>query len=186
MKIKTKVYLFTLVALVAGYLMISPVARAASPSGEDSKEVSQYLNEAKVEAHELEQDVNTMESFTRSDLTAQSHATTLNEIGDHINKAGKLLAKLHAARDGGSAWQQKAIDEIEPLLKELAANTKMAMEFFNDNKRHINVSPTYQEYLKSNCGLAKELSELITDYVDYGFHKAEFDRLGEKVVASER
>lgn len=183
---KTKVYLFTLVALVAGYLMISPVAQSASTSGEDSKEVSQLLSDTKLEAHELELDTQTIKSFIRSDLSWQTHATKLNEIREHINKTGKLLAKLHSAREEGSAWQQKAIDEIEPLLKELAANTESATDHFAKNKDRFHMTPTYQEYLEANFGLAKELAALITDYVDYGFHKTEFDRLGEKVVASER
>jgi hypothetical protein len=68
----------------------------------------------------------------------------------------------------------------------LAANTKSAIDHFNDNKDRFHMGTTYHDYLKANTGLAKELAALITDYVDYGFHKSEFDRLGEKVVASER
>jgi len=178
--------LFVLAALVAGFLVISPTAKASATSGEDSKEVSQLLSEMKVEAHQLELDAMEMETFSRSRLTEGSHAVKLNLIGDHINKAGELLGQLHDARESGSAWQQKAIDEIYPLLKELAANTETAMKFFNENKSHVHVSPSYKEYLKENRGMATELAALITDYVDYGFHKSQFERLGEKLVASER
>lgn len=183
---KSTAYLFMLPALVMSYLMISPAANAARTSSEDSKEISKLLSDTKTEAHELELDAVTIETFTRSGLSWETHATKLNEIREHINKTGKLLAKLQDAREEGSAWQQKAIDEIHPLLKELAATTKSAIEHLNDNKDRFKMGTTYQDYLKTNMGLAKDLASLITDYVDYGFHKSEFDRLGEKVVASER
>lgn len=178
--------LFVLATLVTSYLMISPTAKASNATGEDSKEVSQLLSEMKLKAHELELDAVEMETFSRSRLSETSHAAQLNLIGEHINKAGELLRRLHDARDRGSAWQQKAIDEIHPLLKELADNTESAMKIFNEKKPRADMSPEYREYLKDNRGMASELAALITDYVDYGFHKSHFERLGEKVVASER
>jgi hypothetical protein len=183
---KSTSYLFALVALVSGYLLLSPIARAAGGSGEDSKEVSQLLNDAKAEAHDLELDTHVIESFMKSNLSWESHLVKLNEIREHINRTGKLLAKLQGVRDKGTPWQQKAIDEIHPLLKELAANTKSTIDHFGDNKDRFKMTPTYHEYLTTNAQVAKELAALITDYVDYGFHEAELKRLGEKVVASER
>lgn len=178
--------LLVLAALMVGYLMISPAVQAASNPGEDSKEISQLLSDAKIEAHQLELAAVTMESFTRSPLSRQSHATQLNTIKHHINKSGEILTKLQNARAEGSPWQQKAIDEIAPLLKELADNTTAAMNHFNEDNTPMNMSATYKEYLKSNREMSKELAALIADYVDYGSHKALFERIGEKVVASER
>lgn len=179
-------YLLVLAALVMGFLMISSTAQAASPAGEDSEVITQLFDDVKLEAHQLELDAVTMETFTRSPLSRESHGAQFNAISEHINKSGELLAKLQNAHHKGSPWQQKAISEIEPLLKELADNTKAAIGHFNERSAPINVSPTYKEYLKSNRVMAKELAALITDYVDYGTHKAEFERLGEKVLASER
>jgi hypothetical protein len=185
-KRKRTFLLIALAVVVVGCLMISPVAKASNTAGEDSKEVSQLLNDMKMRAHQLELDAAEMETFARTRLSETSHAAQLNQIGEHINKAGELLRRLHDARETGSAWQQKAIDEIYPLLKELAENTDTAMKFFNENKPRADMSPDYKEYLKENSSMASELATLIADYVDYGFHKSQFERLGEKLVASER
>lgn len=179
-------FLLVFAALVAGFLILSTPAQSATASGEDSKQVSRLLQDAKLEAHELEMDVEKMETFTNSDLSRSSHADQFNYISEHINKSGQLLTKLQNAREEGSLWQQKAIDEIEPLLRELADNTKAAIEYFNDNQEPVRFSATYREYLKANHELSVELAALITDYVDYGFHKSQFERLGEKMMASER
>jgi hypothetical protein len=48
-----------------------------------------------------------------------------------------LLAKLRDARGAGSAWQQTAIKRIEPLLKELAANTEITIKYLNENQNKV-------------------------------------------------
>lgn len=183
---KKTTYLFILALLVVGYWMIAPAKVVANPVAEDSAKVSDLLNDVKVEARLLGKDVVEIQSYMMSDLSWQSHADKLNEIRNHINKAGKLLAQLNDERSAGSPWQQKAIDEIHPLLQELASNTQSALEHFTDNKDRFHMGDTYRSYLKANVTVSKELAALISDYVDYGFHKSEFNRLGEKVVASER
>ncbi len=175
-----------LAVLVAGCFILTPASVAANPSATDSEKISDLLRETKVEARLLEKDVIEIENYMKSGLSWQSHAAKLGEIRSHINKAGKLLAQMNDERPTGSPWQQKAIDEIHPLLQELASNTQSALEHFTDNKDRFHMGSTYMEYLKSNVALSKELATLITDYVDYGFHKSEFERLGEKAVASER
>lgn len=185
-KQRIKPFLLVLAALIAGFMMIPTPAQSAAASGEDSKEISRLLDDAKLEAHQLEMDAEKMETFTNSDLSRTSHANQFNYIIEHINKSGQLLAKLQNVREEGSPWQQNAIGEIEPLLKELADNTKAAIEHFNENKESVRFSATYREYLKANREVSEKLAALITDYVDYGFHKSQFERLGEKMMASER
>jgi len=171
-----------LALLVAGYLTMSPVAKAADTSGGDSEQVSKLFSEAKAEAHELEADADQLKAFTQSNLSYQSHAFKIESIKEHVNQAGKILADLHAARDTAAPWQQQAIDQITPLLKQLASNTQSAIELLNDEKHR---SVEYKNYAVENYDLAKELAALISDYVDYERHKAEFDRLGEKLQVAE-
>ncbi|HEV2350606.1 MAG TPA: hypothetical protein VG028_12250 [Terriglobia bacterium] len=179
-------FLIMFATLLAGCLVIAPAARAASTSGGDSKKISRLLSDAKFEARQLETDSIEAESYINAGLSWQSHSNKLNAIRLHINKTGELLTKLQNCREEGSPWQQKAIDQIEPPLKELVVNTTAMLQYFNDHKETIHFSDTYKEYLKSNSAMARELATLIADYVDYGIHKAEFERLGEKVLASER
>jgi hypothetical protein len=180
-------HLFVLALLVASYLLISPARVCAQTPPADSEKVTQLFSDAKLEAHELELDAQHMETFARSDLSWETHAVKINEIRNHVNNCGRLLTKLHDARESASPWQQKAIDEIASLLRELAANTTSATEHVNNNKDRVHVNAAnYEAYLVENYAVAKELAALITDYVDYGEHKAKFERLGEKLVAAQR
>jgi len=178
-------YLLILALLVAGYLSMSPVAKAADMPGGDSDQVSKLLSEAKTEAQALVHDTDQLKTFAQSNLSYESHASKITSIKEHINQAGEILASLHEARDTAAPWQQQAIGQITPLLKQLAANTQSAIEHLNDKRHNIGLSTEYKNYVVENYDLAKELAALISDYVDYERHKAEFDRLGEKLQVAE-
>ncbi len=180
---KKTTFLVALALLVAGYFSILPARAAEEPSGADSQVVNDLLAEAKSEAHQLEADAGQMEQFARSGLTHHSHGVKLNAIKEDVNKAGKLLTDLETEREYASAWQQKAIDEIRPLLREIADNTEAAIEYINQHQSEIKLSqPPYNTYLSENYKVAGELATLITDYVDYGQHKAHFERLAEQLA----
>ncbi len=57
-----------------------------------SSEVSGFLSEAKTEAVQLKQDAEELKSFTRSNLHWQTHSAKVEEIKQHVNASGKLLA----------------------------------------------------------------------------------------------
>jgi len=179
-------YLLILMFLVAGSVTTSPVSKAAQTSGEDSEQVSNLFSEAKTEAHELERDAELLDVFTRSVLSWESHSRQISLIREHVNKAGEILAHLHEARDTAAPWQQQAIDQITPWLKELASNTQSAIEHLNEKRDDIRFrAGEYQDYAVANYDLAKELAALISHYVDYERNKAEFARLGEKLQVAE-
>lgn len=175
-------YFLILSLLVAGCFSILPAANAGDTSSESSEEVSQLLSQVKTEAIALERDSDILASWAGSTLPrAESHGAKLNEIRDHVNQAGMLLAKLNEAREeGASPWQHQAIDRIYPLLKELADNTEATINHFNETSARI-LSPAYKDYTKAGYDLAKGLAALVSDYVEYGNLEVDFHRLQEKL-----
>ena len=182
---KTTLFLF-LALLVVGAFTISPAAQASEASGAGSEEVSNLLSKVKDEVRLLERDAADLDSFVRSKLSWQSHADKITQMKDHINHAGELLAQLHDERAAASPWQQEAIDRISPLLKELADNTTATIAHLNDNQSNIHVSPALREYADKHYQVARELAALVTDFVNYEEHEAEFRRLQEKLQLAER
>lgn len=67
----------------------------------------QFVVQAKSEAHELRLDVELMEGFKRSHVSAQSHAAALTRIAGHINQTGCLLEKLQAGRESGRPFSNR-------------------------------------------------------------------------------
>lgn len=166
-----------LALLAAGVIVVSPALVAAT---QDSEQVSKLLSDAKTQAFQLKEDAITMENYTRMTSDWESHSVVVTQMKEHINAAGKTLAKLEELRDGASPWQQTAIDRIKPLLKEIAANTNTVIQFINQKPRRL-FTTEYKDYIEANADNADRLSRLVADFVDYGNTKNRLERLASKL-----
>jgi len=182
---KRSIYLSSLAFLLVAFVSMWPALRAAdNPS--DSKEVSDLLSEAKTEALQLKDDASTMESFTLSNMNWQSHSAKAQEIKEHVNNLGKTVAKLNQARGSASSWQQTAIDRVNPILRELAANVQATIEHLNKDRTHPLQTTEHKDYLKANAELSTRIATLVSDFVDYGETKAKFEQLSQRLEVSDR
>lgn len=146
----------------------------------DSEQVNQLLSDAKTQAYQISADASTMESYTRSGASWESHAAAVNVMKEHINLAGRTLTKLDDARKNASPWQATAIDRIKPLLTEIASNSTKVIEYLNKNPKRLSMTE-YKDYVESNSDVAGQLSGLVSDFVDYGNTKNRLERLGAKL-----
>lgn len=153
-------------------------------SATDSKEVSALLSDAKTEAIQLRSDADQLKAFTQSSLSWQSHASKVSEIKEHVNQNGRLLTDLENARAEGSSWQQQAIDQIRPLLEELAANVESTIDHLNQRPKLLQTGP-YADYAAANYELASNAAVLISDYVEYGKSKTKSEALAAKLSVPE-
>lgn len=151
----------------------------------DSEDINQLLSQVNDHAIQFHADSEKMAAFTRSNMSWESYATQINSVKEHINSAGKFLAKLSAERENGSPWQQIAIDRINPVMKELASNTETVINTLNKNQRRVHM-PEFQDYVRTNADLATELSHMISDFVDYGNTKVKLERLAAKLEIPEQ
>jgi hypothetical protein len=168
-------------SLLAGLLMASPIVSAADV--QDSEQVSKLLSEAKTQAFQIKEDAQTMESFTRMNVSMQSHAAVINQIRDHVNALGRQVTKLKDARASASPWQKTAIDRINPFLDELGGYTAAVIEHINGERKHT--IDEYKDYLEANVDYATDLAAMIGDFVDYGKTKQRMERLAAKLEVPE-
>jgi hypothetical protein len=170
------------VLAAAGFFVFSAAINAATTP--DSEQVSKLLSEAKTMAFQLKEDAVTMESFTRMNVSWESHAAAINQIKDHINELVRQEAKLKDAKSAGSRWQQTAIARITPFLDELTGYTYAVIEHINGEVKH---TPTeYKDYLEANADYATDLAAMIADFVDYGNTKDRMQRLADKLEIPKR
>lgn len=165
----------TSVLLFSGFLV--PAVKAGE--AQDSEQVSKLLSEAKTMAFQLKEDAVIMETYTRMDVSMQSHAAAINQIKDHVNALTKQVAKLKAAEGEASPWQKAAITRIYPFLDELGGYTTAAIEHINGEPKHTIVE--YRDYLQANADYATDLAAMISDFVDYGSSKQRVERLATKL-----
>lgn len=168
--------------LLAGYLVSPASIKAVDTS--DSEKITKLLADAKQEAVELKLDSADLAQFTYSNATYVSYSHKITLIREHVNATGKLLAQLQQEETAGSPWQQAAIKQIEPLLRELADNTTATIERLNENKLNVHF-PEFKEYARANYDLATDLEALIHDFVNYAEAKEKMDQSQKKINPTE-
>lgn len=164
--------LLAVAVLVVGLTGASSLSRAA--------DATSLLEQSQASAAQLRRDAVEMETFTRSNMSWQSHAQQIDRIKEHVNRSGQILSQLHDARSEASHAQQEAIDWITPLLQEIASNTTAIINHLSEHQGRT-WTPGYQDLVRDNARLATELSGAITDVVDYGRTKARIDELEQKL-----
>src|SRR5579875_400219 len=173
-------YLPGLTLLVAACLYLLPTLQAAENPLPDSPAVTELLTQAKERAGQLVRDADEMQMFAVKPFVPETHAHKINTIKDHVNKIGEVLQQMENARGSASPWQQRSIDRITPLARELAANIETTIDHINENQSRLNTQQ-YKEYLKVNYEVSSNLSELIDDFVEYGNAKANYERIGSQL-----
>ena len=143
-------------------------------------DVDQLLQQASTQASQLRRDSATLESFTRSRVSWQSHAAQVNTIRTHVNQLGQTLSQLEAARDSAGKAQQAAIDRLRPVLEELASNTTSIIDHINQNPRRL-FDADYRDFLRANDALAANLNQQTSDIVAFSQAERRFQEAQAKV-----
>lgn len=167
---------------VLGALTLAGAAAGAQTP--DSEKFSQLLQDARQHAYNAEHDAETLYGYTQSRVNWQAHSHQLNRIRDHVNALGKVARDLSDARAEASPWQQDAIDNINPALRELADHLTATITHLNDNPERVHLA-AFKDYAQGNYELAQKLRTLINDYADYAKAKGRADALEQKLRVTE-
>jgi len=174
-------------SLVALALALATGASIGFAQTADSEQISNLLKEAKSHAALAEDDAASLESYTRSKVSWQLHSAQLQRIREHVNKLGQLNKQLSDSRAEGSPWQQKAVDQVDLRLREMADLLTVTINHLNDNPSQVRMQG-YQGYVKANCELTSRIAKMIDNFVDYDEAKSKAASLEQKlelnVVAS--
>lgn len=163
--------------LLVAAVMLSVCSMWSNAAAAD---VDQLLQQARTQALQLRRDSATLESFTRSNLSWQSHTAQVNTIRTHVNDLGSTLSQLQAARGSAGAPVQQAIDRMQPVLQELASNTTSIIDHINQNPGRLR-DPTYRDFLRADDALSANLAQQTSDIVAFADAERRFQELKAKV-----
>ncbi|KAA6460960.1 hypothetical protein DYQ86_11840 [Acidobacteria bacterium AB60] len=165
-------------AAFVGLLLLSPGLAPAQNA--DSSDINQLLNEIKTHAVLAEDDAQTLDAYTRSNTSTESHADRLRQVKVHTNDLIEDFNRMKELRPFGSPWQQEAIDRIQPLLQQMSSHLRATLNYYKEN-RHLVQMPPYRSYIKSNRQYITRATRLISDFVAYGQARADMDALGKSL-----
>lgn len=176
---KIRVVPYPLLAISA--MLLSGLTLLAENS--DSAKITELLRQAKEHAVNANLNAEQIEVYTRSHAGWETHARQLNIMTTNVNDLGKDVAKLTAAREEGSPWQQESINNINPLLRSMAGNLSATIKHLNANKDRVHLQ-MYQDYAMMNSKLSQQMLTTINDYLHYAEAKANAASLEQKLQLS--
>lgn len=160
MKNRTAVSMLSLALLLTSSLATSRPILAAQAS--EPKDVSKLLVEAKAQAMQLKQDAETMEAYTRSDVTWRSQACISDVVRDDVNAFSRQIAKLQAAAENAQPEQKVLIEKMRPVAYGLVSNTNAVIASLNRGHNCV-FDPGYRDSVKKNIELADKLLDLLSE-----------------------
>lgn len=170
--------------LMVGALLLAstPMARrawAAEPNS-DNPQVENLLDQARFQANRLDVDADNLTALLRSQVSWQERGSELTKIKLHINDLGKLTAALQSSRTDASPWQKQAVDQMIPLLREMAAITGDEIRFLNEHQNWP-ISSENIKWANQNFKAAHELANLTSETVQYGEDRANLAMLSDNL-----
>ena len=169
-----------LLGLLGGFTLFCLVFATSALAQKDSDEINSLLSQARTQAWQAAQDADTLQSYTMSPMAWESHAAQLRLIQDRVNALAKTTQQLNEQRAQGSAWQQAAIDRINPLLTDMNEALAATITALNDHPERVNM-PTYRDYAHANYDVCEGAATVISDFVAYGKSKGNSTVLKEKL-----
>lgn len=160
---------------------------AAQPAAaeEDSEELNRLFADASRESAVMDREAEELRSYHPTETSRESHGEQLNIIRDHVNQLGKLEGEMRDERENGSAWQQHTVDQLRPMLEELAGNMEETIAEFNTAHPPVEFNARFRTLINENAKLATQLHRLVRDAVRYGHAKRNFERLHRRLHAQQ-
>ncbi|MCC6367729.1 MAG: hypothetical protein IT165_29755 [Bryobacterales bacterium] len=97
-------------------------------------------------------------------MDAAGHQLILNTLKERINEMGREAGILNEERKDLPRWERNAIVRTIPLLKDAAAETTHALDWFNANKADL-WAPAYEGYAYRLRDDSTRMTQVLGDYL---------------------
>src|SRR5262245_26400419 len=109
-------------ALIAAGISVGSAEARMHHNTEDARQI---LREIELNAGDVEDQADQLIHVSENlNLSPNSHLERLDAMKKDVNRMGSEMSVLEAERDTLPLWEQTAIDEMQPVLKDAAQNTE--------------------------------------------------------------
>lgn len=149
----------TFLKTASALVLTFSVALAGTGSTTEVGEAQRTLQSLKQSAFNVQVASDKLHTFATNRLVSNdTRATLLDTIQTRINQMGRDMASLQADRNHLNAWEQKALDQALPLLRDAANNTQQVIGYFNDRQDAVWVG----EYRDSAARISRDTGKIAT------------------------
>lgn len=129
-------------------------------------EATERLEEMEFHAEAAEDQAEKLVAYAdqSAQMSWQVHVSPLVQTQQHLNDISRSLCRLKLIDRSTLAWQQQAIDQIEPLLNDAATSAEEAIDVLNENRRVLVVT-NYGDHVEQVYRNARLIDEMIERFL---------------------
>lgn len=174
--------IYTAAASVALIMFSGPAGQAAWKPKDESPTVQARTMLEQVESlsGSLAVTADGLSMRAKSQADPQSELDALNDIKDDVNQMGRDLRILEREQAELDKWESDAVDEIMPLMQNVAANTDKAIQTFQSDRNHLWATAFPAETAKVSDD-AERVKELVDGHLKLAKVREQEQRLENKL-----
>jgi hypothetical protein len=136
-----------------------PAVSAPKPINEySSMEARTSFEQIDTWASTVSDDAFQLGAMARSERAPESHLEGLAVLREDINRIGVDLQTLDAKRGSLSEWEVKALNQIMPLMQDVADNAEKAIQTYNSDRQRLWAT----SYVGDTDTISKDAGEVAT------------------------
>jgi hypothetical protein len=131
--------IYSAAALVALMVFSVSLGQAASKPTDDSPalQARTMLQEIDSWCANIADTADRLSLKTKIPADTESDVEALVTLKNEVNKIGRDLRVLKFGQSDLDKWESNAVDEILPLMQEVASNAEKAIQTFNSDRNHL-------------------------------------------------
>jgi len=153
---------FTTVLSAAALSLSLAVRPAFAVAPPDSTTIAKLLDQAKQHAAQANNDASLLDTYRFSEIAWQMHAQSLEKIKVHANDLFRVYYELQRIRDKGTPKQREAIDQLEPLLRDMATSLTNTFQALNAHQGRTNM-PVFRTQIHADWEKINKVYEFLCE-----------------------
>jgi hypothetical protein len=143
---------------------VGPVSGAPKPRGASSAGAKMIFEQIDAWSGTIADEAFQLGAMARSERSPESHLEGLATLRADVNSIGAEIQSLEAERDSLSGWEAKALDQITPLMQDVADKAEKAIQTFNTDRQRL-WATSYAADTETISKDAGEVATLLRDYL---------------------
>ena len=149
--------------IIKSALLLSASLAAQAHSAAIADHARDTIRSMQASAYNVGDEADKLHSFAPdSSVGNEARGDLLNAMQIRINQIGKQISLLETERDQLTAWEQQALDQTVPLMKDAATTTEQMMTYFNTRR-----NPAWLGEYRDDAARVRDDTEKVASTLDH-------------------
>ncbi len=124
------------------------------------------LKQVQASATLLANEADQLRMITNAKCSPDLQLAQLTALKNEVNRMGREIGSITVERESLAPWEQRAVNQVEPLLQATAANTESAIKYFSENRDRL-WTEAYRDYADRVWQDSEQIAKILKNFLKY-------------------